>query len=138
MVLRASFSYGLLCLLGSLTFFKVGGFDIKPIAISPAGLIGRRATVIGLASGNARDAEDTLNFAALRKIVPQIEVFPHADTAKAYDRMVRTLCCVVFLLVFLNCAVDVRPRSLPRCDQVLMQLLLRMNELLWDMCQVLC
>jgi len=65
----------------------VGGFDVKPIAVSPALLIGKRASVIGLASGNARDAEDTLNFAALRNIRPQIELFPHADVSKAYDRM---------------------------------------------------
>lgn len=59
------------------------------MSISPALLISRRASVVGLASGNARDAEDTLNFAALRGVKTQIEVFPHADTQKAYDRMVR-------------------------------------------------
>lgn len=68
-------------------FVQVAGFDIRPMNVSPALLISRRASVAGIASGNARDAEDMLNFAVQHHIVPHVELFPHAQVAAAYDRM---------------------------------------------------
>jgi len=66
----------------------VAGADVKSFPVSPVQLIPRRVSIQGLTAGNARDAEDTLNFSAQRHIVSVNEVFPHSETQKAFDRMV--------------------------------------------------
>jgi D-arabinose 1-dehydrogenase-like Zn-dependent alcohol dehydrogenase len=42
--------------------------------VPPGILISRKASIVGLASGSARDAEDTLNFAAQHKVYPQVRI----------------------------------------------------------------
>jgi D-arabinose 1-dehydrogenase-like Zn-dependent alcohol dehydrogenase len=58
-----------------------------PIQVNAGQLIGGRKSIQGWAAGTSRDSEDTLNFCALAGIRPMIEIFPLADAAAAYERM---------------------------------------------------
>ena len=69
---------------GELVAVGVPGEDV---AVDVQGLVGKRASVAGWASGHGRDSQDTLEFSALRGITPRIERFDLADAAAAYDRM---------------------------------------------------
>lgn len=52
-----------------------------------ASLISGNRSIQGWASGTAPDSEDTLNFCALRHILPLIETFPLERAQEAYDCM---------------------------------------------------
>ncbi len=60
----------------------------EPVEVSPMALIQGRKSVSGWPSGDADDSEDTLDFSALTGVVPEIETFPLAEAATAYDRMI--------------------------------------------------
>ena len=67
----------------------VVGVDADPIPVAPRQLIAGRKTIRGWSSGHAKDAEETLQFAALAGVRPMIETFPLADAEAAYERMLR-------------------------------------------------
>jgi D-arabinose 1-dehydrogenase-like Zn-dependent alcohol dehydrogenase len=56
--------------------------------VSALQLILRKRSILGWYSGHARDSEDTLNFSALRGVLPRVEVFPLDKVNEAYERMV--------------------------------------------------
>jgi alcohol dehydrogenase/propanol-preferring alcohol dehydrogenase len=56
--------------------------------VSPVALIMRKRSIQGWYSGHARDSEDTLNFSALRSVLPRVEVFPLEKVNEAYERMI--------------------------------------------------
>lgn len=66
----------------------VVGASSEPLSISPVQLIQKRRSIVGWPSGTSRDSEDTLRFASLSGVLPQVETFPLADAAKAYERMI--------------------------------------------------
>lgn len=65
----------------------VVGIGLEPIAVSSLDLIVPRRRVLGWPNGTAQDSEDTMNFSALRKVKPLIEVFPLEEAEVAYRRM---------------------------------------------------
>jgi len=65
----------------------VVGASGEPIEVSPFLLIGARRSIAGWPSGTALDSEDTLNFSVQSNVRPQIETFPLAKAADAYQRM---------------------------------------------------
>lgn len=66
----------------------VVGVPGEPVAVDAQGLVGTRSGVEGWASGDARDSQDTLEFSALREIVPKIETYPLEEVDAAYERMI--------------------------------------------------
>jgi NADPH2:quinone reductase len=66
----------------------VVGVPGEPVAVDAQGLVGTRSGVEGWASGDARDSQDTLEFSALREIVPKIETYPLEEVDTAYERMI--------------------------------------------------
>lgn len=64
------------------------GVAQEPVEVTPMQLINDRKSIQGWPSGDAKDAEDTLNFSALQDIVPKIETYPLEKAAKAYERMI--------------------------------------------------
>lgn len=60
----------------------------EPVEVSPMALIQGRKSISGWPSGSATDSEDTLDFSAMSGVVPEIETFPLAETATAYERMI--------------------------------------------------
>jgi D-arabinose 1-dehydrogenase-like Zn-dependent alcohol dehydrogenase len=56
--------------------------------VSALALIMRKRSIMGWYSGHARDSEDTLNFSALRGVLPRVEVFPLEKVNDAYELMV--------------------------------------------------
>lgn len=65
----------------------VVGVDEEPVGIAPLQLIAARRTVRGWPSGHAKDSEETLEFSALRHVVPKVETFPLTEANRAYERM---------------------------------------------------
>ena len=63
------------------------GVPGDPVDVDIGQLVGTRGSVSGWSSGHPRDAQDTLEFSAMRAITPEIERFPLDDVAAAYDRM---------------------------------------------------
>jgi D-arabinose 1-dehydrogenase-like Zn-dependent alcohol dehydrogenase len=65
----------------------VVGASMEPIAVPAAALIGGSKSIVGHASGTARDSEDTLAFSALHDVRPMIETMPLPSAADAYAKM---------------------------------------------------
>jgi D-arabinose 1-dehydrogenase-like Zn-dependent alcohol dehydrogenase len=65
----------------------VVGVGPDNIEVSPIEIILTRRSVKGWPSGTAADSEDALRLAARSGIRPMIEVFPLADAAAGFDRM---------------------------------------------------
>ncbi|MEA2145524.1 MAG: hypothetical protein QOG59_1111 [Solirubrobacteraceae bacterium] len=65
----------------------VVGASMDPIAVPAAMLIGGGKSIVGHASGTARDSEDTLNFSVLSGVRPMIETMPLESAAQAYEKM---------------------------------------------------
>ncbi|MET0658958.1 MAG: alcohol dehydrogenase [Steroidobacteraceae bacterium] len=65
----------------------VVGASGEPIEVPPLLLISARRSIAGWPSGTSADSEDTLQFSALTNVRPMIEVFPLAQAAEAYQRM---------------------------------------------------
>ena len=65
----------------------VVGVSMEPISVTPMQLIGSSQSVVGHASGTARDSEDTLRVAALTGVRPTIETLPLERAQEAYDKM---------------------------------------------------
>ena len=63
------------------------GVTAEPLPISPIQLITPGVSVIGHASGTARDVEETMNFAVLSGVRAKIEELPLAKAADAYAAM---------------------------------------------------
>lgn len=64
------------------------GVSQDPVEVTPMQLINDRRSIRGWPSGDAKAAEDTLNFSALQNIVPEIETYPLEEAGKAYERMI--------------------------------------------------
>jgi alcohol dehydrogenase/propanol-preferring alcohol dehydrogenase len=65
----------------------VVGASMEPIPVPAAALIGGGKSIVGHASGTARDSEDTLLFSAWTGVRPMIETFPLERAAEAYAKM---------------------------------------------------
>ena len=65
----------------------VAGASMDPIGVPAAMLIGGSKSIVGHASGTARDSEDTLNFSVLSAVRPMIETVPLERAAEAYEKM---------------------------------------------------
>jgi D-arabinose 1-dehydrogenase-like Zn-dependent alcohol dehydrogenase len=63
------------------------GAAMDPIPIPAAALIGGSTSLVGHASGTARDSEDTLAFSVLADVRPMIETVPLERAAEAYEKM---------------------------------------------------
>jgi D-arabinose 1-dehydrogenase-like Zn-dependent alcohol dehydrogenase len=59
----------------------------EPLTIPAVPLILARRSIQGWPSGDAKDSEETLAFAAQTGIRPRVETFPLSDVEKAYARM---------------------------------------------------
>ena len=68
------------------TLLMVGAAP-DPIPIPAAALIGGSRSIVGHASGTARDSEDTLAFSVLSGVRPMIETLPLERAAEAYEKM---------------------------------------------------
>jgi len=64
------------------------GADMKPLAISPGQLIGKRRSIQGWPSGAAMDSEDALNFSQRSGVRPIVETFALEQAEEAYARMI--------------------------------------------------
>jgi D-arabinose 1-dehydrogenase-like Zn-dependent alcohol dehydrogenase len=64
------------------------GASMDPVPIPAAALIGGGKSIVGHASGTARDSEDTLAFSALSGVRPMIETVPLERAAEAYEKMI--------------------------------------------------
>jgi alcohol dehydrogenase len=65
----------------------VVGASTEPLPISPLQLIFGSRSVVGHASGTARDSEEALAFSALAGVRPWVETVPLEQAAEGYDRM---------------------------------------------------
>jgi NADPH2:quinone reductase len=63
------------------------GVPADPVEVEIGHLVGTRGSVAGWASGHATDWEDTLEFSALRTVIPRVETYPLAEAEAAYERM---------------------------------------------------
>jgi D-arabinose 1-dehydrogenase-like Zn-dependent alcohol dehydrogenase len=59
----------------------------EPISVAPLAMIGRRLSIVGWPSGSSIDSEDTLAFSATSGVRSMNEVYPLAQAAEAYERM---------------------------------------------------
>ena len=59
----------------------------EPLTISALPLIVGRRSIQGWPSGDAKDSEETLAFAAQTGIRPRVETYPLAEVEKAFARM---------------------------------------------------
>jgi len=66
----------------------VAGVPDEEVGADAQSLVGSRSGVVGWASGDARDSQDTLEFSDLRDITPEIETFGLDEVSEAYDRMI--------------------------------------------------
>jgi D-arabinose 1-dehydrogenase-like Zn-dependent alcohol dehydrogenase len=66
----------------------VVGASMEPIPVPAAALIGGGKSIVGHASGTARDSEDTLLFSAWSGVRPMIETCPLERAAEAYAKMI--------------------------------------------------
>jgi D-arabinose 1-dehydrogenase-like Zn-dependent alcohol dehydrogenase len=64
------------------------GASPDPFAVSSVQLIGGSKSIVGWASGIAKDSEDALRFAALNGVRPMIETFALEHAADAYNHMI--------------------------------------------------
>ncbi len=78
---------GIVAGLGTDGEVAVVGVPDEPVEVPAGHLVGTRSAVRGWASGHGRDSQDTLEFSALRGITPEVETFPLAEAAAAYERM---------------------------------------------------
>jgi D-arabinose 1-dehydrogenase-like Zn-dependent alcohol dehydrogenase len=69
---------------GTLVVVGVGPGNIE---VSPVPIVMGRRSVKGWPSGTATDSEDAMRLAALGGVRPMIEIFPLAEAAAAFDRM---------------------------------------------------
>ena len=67
--------------------FIVIGATNDPIPVTPIQLITGSRSLQGWAAGTPADSEDTLRFAELSGVRPMIEIYPLAQAAEAYARM---------------------------------------------------
>jgi len=67
----------------------VVGAGMDPIEVSTLDLIGGSRSVVGHASGDSIDSQDTLAFSALSGVRPTIETMPLERATEAYDKMMR-------------------------------------------------
>ncbi len=65
----------------------VVGASMDPLEVSPISLIGTRRSVRGWPSGISTGSEDALRLCAFGGVRPVIEIFPLAEAAAAYERM---------------------------------------------------
>ncbi len=65
----------------------VVGASMDPIDVPAAMFIGGAKSIVGHASGTARDSEDTLDFSVLSGVRPMIETLPLERAAEAYEKM---------------------------------------------------
>jgi D-arabinose 1-dehydrogenase-like Zn-dependent alcohol dehydrogenase len=65
----------------------VVGASMDPIQVPAAAFIAGAKSLVGHASGTARDSEDTLAFSVLAGIRPMIEALPLEQAAQAYEKM---------------------------------------------------
>eukprot|EP01133_Synstelium_polycarpum_P010883 gene10883-12679_t len=76
------------------------GAIMEPIKISPIQLLMNCASIVGWASGDSRDTEDTLKFSYNNQVETMIEKFPITKAQEAVDRMlsnkVRFRACITF------------------------------------------
>ena len=63
------------------------GASFDPVHAVPGAMIGQGLSIVGHASGTAKDSEDCLRFSALTGVRPMIETRPLADVDAAYQRM---------------------------------------------------
>eukprot|EP00026_Physarum_polycephalum_P011543 Phypoly_transcript_11777.p1 GENE.Phypoly_transcript_11777~~Phypoly_transcript_11777.p1 ORF type:complete len:190 (+),score=32.29 Phypoly_transcript_11777:592-1161(+) len=63
------------------------GIPFEPLSISVLDLVSKNASVIGWASGDYRDSEDTMNFSVITGVKPSIEVYPLEKAQEALTRM---------------------------------------------------
>jgi D-arabinose 1-dehydrogenase-like Zn-dependent alcohol dehydrogenase len=66
----------------------VVGAGSEPITVTPIQLIPGRKSILGWASGTAKDSEDTMQFSALTGVRPMIERYPLEKAAEAYQQMI--------------------------------------------------
>jgi D-arabinose 1-dehydrogenase-like Zn-dependent alcohol dehydrogenase len=59
----------------------------EPLSVASLAMIGRRLSITGWPSGSSIDSEDTLAFSATSGVRSMNEVYPLAQAAEAYDRM---------------------------------------------------
>jgi D-arabinose 1-dehydrogenase-like Zn-dependent alcohol dehydrogenase len=60
----------------------------EPISVAPLGMIGRRLSITAWPSGSSIDSQDTMAFSAMSDIRSMNEVYPLAQAADAYERMI--------------------------------------------------
>ncbi len=65
----------------------VVGVSMEPVSVTPLQLISSSQSVVGHASGTAKDSEDTLRVASLTGVRPTIETLPLERAQEAYDKM---------------------------------------------------
>jgi D-arabinose 1-dehydrogenase-like Zn-dependent alcohol dehydrogenase len=63
--------------------------DQKGLNINPLQMLMNRGKIVGHASGDASDSQDTLNFAVKHKVEAMIETFPLDKAQEAYDHMMK-------------------------------------------------
>jgi len=63
------------------------GGSMEPLKVASAQIIGNKGRIQGWPSGTSKDSEDTLLFASLFGIEPQVTKFSLDDAQKAYDAM---------------------------------------------------
>ncbi|EFA74630.1 zinc-containing alcohol dehydrogenase [Heterostelium album PN500] len=58
-----------------------------PMNINPLQLLLKKQSIVGFPSGDSRDSEDTLKFAAINNVQAMVEVFPLEKAAEALGKM---------------------------------------------------
>jgi D-arabinose 1-dehydrogenase-like Zn-dependent alcohol dehydrogenase len=61
--------------------------DVAALEVSPIQLIGQRRSIQGWPSGDARDSEETLGFAAFTGAMPMVQTYPLEQAQRAYQDM---------------------------------------------------
>jgi D-arabinose 1-dehydrogenase-like Zn-dependent alcohol dehydrogenase len=59
----------------------------EPLSVAPLGMIGRRLSITAWPSGSSIDSQDTMAFSAMADVRSMNEVYPLAQAADAYERM---------------------------------------------------
>jgi NADPH2:quinone reductase len=63
------------------------GVPEEAVPVDVQHLVATRGSVEGWSSGHAKDWEDTLDFSALRDVLPTVETYPLEDADEAYEKM---------------------------------------------------
>jgi D-arabinose 1-dehydrogenase-like Zn-dependent alcohol dehydrogenase len=63
------------------------GVPLEPLDVSPFELFAGRRSIVGVNTGTAMDSQDAAEFSVQAGVRPMTEVFPFAEAAKAYERM---------------------------------------------------